>query len=236
MNDVELMGRIKSSMEHFTFDEHPVTFTRPTPGPSARVRLAGVAIAVALATGLFISTSLRPAPLFASWSVTPSVADPALAAAAVDLCVRDLPGSADAELLVQDQRGSAAAILYRVGDSAVSCVLAVEGSGRIVAASAAASRITPKTGALSVDGWSVVPAGDISRGDTGLARLFGRAPAGTSSVIVSRSDGTIVTATVAHGYFLAWWPSDEGATAIDARDASGKVISHVSGPGAEAAG
>jgi hypothetical protein len=236
MNDAELSERIKEAFEHFTFDQPISALSRPA-APRRRLALLAVPLAAGVAVlALILSSSAAPASLYASWTSVPSVADPALAKAAATMCTQGFTDFSSATLLVEDQRGTAAALLYLRGDSAISCVLALTSNGTTVASAASASRLTPAAGQLSVDGWSVTGATNPARGETGLTRIFGRVPAGTTAVSVVRADGVRIAASVGQGYFLAWWPSDSGVASIDALSASGARLGHLTNPAPGAAG
>ncbi|HEY7133391.1 MAG TPA: hypothetical protein VH440_14145, partial [Candidatus Limnocylindrales bacterium] len=53
--------------------------------------------------------------------------------------------------------------------------------------------------------------------------LFGRSGPGVVSVDVLVGE-SVVRATTADGWFVAWWPTDEAAIAIQARDAAGRAL------------
>jgi hypothetical protein len=59
-----------------------------------------------------------------------------------------------------------------------------------------------------------------SAGDA-LTLVDGRIGAGVTAVTIKRSDGSSVQATVANGWYLAWWPGTVTATSADITTASG---------------
>jgi hypothetical protein len=77
-----------------------------------------------------------------------------------------------------------------------------------------------------------VAAGQIGRGGGGmqdsagnaLTLVNGRTGAGVTAVTIERSDGSSVQATVANGWYLAWWPGTVTATNAEVTTASGTSI------------
>ena len=74
-----------------------------------------------------------------------------------------------------------------------------------------------------------VAAGQIQLGGGGtrdsagnaLTLVDGRTGAGVTAVTIERSDGSSVQATVANGWYLAWWPDTVAATNAEVTTASG---------------
>jgi hypothetical protein len=54
-----------------------------------------------------------------------------------------------------------------------------------------------------------------------LTLVDGRTGAGVTAVTIERSDGSSVQATVAGGWYLAWWPGTVAATNAQVATASG---------------
>jgi hypothetical protein len=50
---------------------------------------------------------------------------------------------------------------------------------------------------------------------------MGRSGSAVSGVGLQRTDGSVVTATVGDGHFVAWWPEVEGVSALSVTTASG---------------
>ncbi len=229
--------RVEDAFAHFTYDlpvaaivgraaERRRNRWRPM-GAGLLVTAAAAALVIAMTSSLTAPTSV-----FASWSAMPTLADPALAVAAQSLCLRGT--TVDAPLAAQDQRGSAAALLFVNTDTAVMCVVALDSNGQALASSASATHLTNPSSAFGLDGVGrSTPHG--GSGD-GLTRVFGHVPNTISSVQLSLSDGTIVTATIAKGRFLAWWPSDASIASMTGVDGSGTVISQVTKPEASLGG
>jgi hypothetical protein len=84
-------------------------------------------------------------------------------------------------------------------------------------------------GTLKVDGVAGGPA-------VGLTAVFGRVTGRASTVEVTADDGRVITASVGHGYFLAWWPSGSPVGTVRALDAGGHVIATTAHPARTSAG
>jgi hypothetical protein len=236
MNNARLTDDALAEMIQQGFGRYELPITalpvRPRPRASRRVAPLLALPVAALAIALVATQAARPPSAFASWSAMPTLADPALAIAAQSLCLRGT--TVDAPLAVQDQRGSAAALLFVNSDTAVMCVVALDSNGQALASSASATHLTNASSAFGLDGVGrSTPHG--GSGD-GLTRVFGHVPNTISSVQLSLSDGTIVTATIAKGRFLAWWPSGTSIASMTGVDGSGTVISQVTKPEASIGG
>lgn len=57
--------------------------------------------------------------------------------------------------------------------------------------------------------------------ETGVTFVVGHAGSAVSAVTLEQSDGTNVVATVANGYYAAWWPSDATLTSAQVTSPSG---------------
>jgi hypothetical protein len=50
---------------------------------------------------------------------------------------------------------------------------------------------------------------------------IGRSGSGVTGVALQRADGSVVTATVGNGHFIAWWPEAEGIKALSVNTSTG---------------
>ncbi len=74
----------------------------------------------------------------------------------------------------------------------------------------------------------VSAAASVRRGaGPGELTMHGSTRAPIVSVRVVLADGTIVTPSVAKGWFVTWWPSGEAVFRIEGRDAQGALIADV---------
>jgi hypothetical protein len=140
----------------------------------------------------------------ASWTAEPGDPDQELLDGATPACL-DLAGDASGnrQLLIVDQRGPrAAALLWTDGDEAIYCLVAraADGSVRVHALGGS----TSQTGQLATT--------DVTCEAPTL--VTGTVPAGTDSLVVETRAGLAVTASVAGGRFLAWWPGRDDPVAL----------------------
>src|SRR6266480_690507 len=125
MDDPALQRLVVRAFEHFAFDvplDAIVAPARPRTRGWLRVAAAvAVPLVVVLAIGVLLGRQLvTPTSVFGSWQSVPSLADPKLAAAARSVCLHE--GDVGASLLIQDQRGLAAELLFRNGNDMIMCV------------------------------------------------------------------------------------------------------------------
>ncbi|NMM18282.1 MAG: hypothetical protein HHJ14_14515 [Cellulomonas sp.] len=192
--------------------------------------LVGVAAAGGVATALVMWPTSTPSA-FASWTPTPAVATAAQTAAAQGQCEVVLHGSveqtqryptpvvnpwlptSDAELagrrvLVAEQRGTFTYVLSSNGAWTVGCLYsAALGDGSTTASTTRLSLFPPAPGAGTVD---VLDRGGVGvPGGESAVLASGRAGRDVVGVDVVTPAGRTVTASVASGYWSAWWPADE---------------------------
>lgn len=172
---------------------------------------AVVATVVALGSGA--------APAFAGWQPTPSTPAPGQLAQAAEACGQGLGNP-----LLTDARGPYTASIY--ADSTTND-LCIDGNG--VKMSTRTTSSTPDS----------VAAGQIELGETsrdmagnGLTLVDGRVGAGVTGVTIDRNDGSSVDATVANGWYIAWWPGT--VTAKDAEVTTAAGVNTVTFPASPA--
>lgn len=207
--------------------------------------LVGVAAAGGVATALVMWPTSTPSA-FASWTATPAMATAEEAAAAQGQCEVALHGSveqtqryptsvvnpslptSDAELagrrvLVAEQRGTFTYVLSSNGAWTVGCLYsAALGDARTTASTTRLSVYPPAPGAGTVDalqgGGFGVPGGESA------VLASGRAGQDVVGVDVVTPTGRTVTASVASGYWSAWWPADEE---VDDSWSQARVMAHL---------
>ena len=167
------------------------------------------ATGAAAAVAAVVTLGSSAAPAFAGWQATPSTPAPGQLAQAVQACGQDL-GSP----VLTDSRGPYTASIY--GDSTTSDVCL---SGNGVSMSSSSTSVTPTSvaaGQIQLDG-----GGTRDGAGNTLTLVDGRTGAGVTAVTIERSDGSSVQATVAKGWYLAWWPGTVAAKNAEVTTASG---------------
>ena len=167
------------------------------------------ATGIAAAVTAVVTLGSSAAPAFAGWQATPSTPAPGQLAQAVQACGQDL-GSP----VLTDSRGPYTASIY--GDSTTSDVCL---SGNGVSMSSSSTSVTPTSvaaGQIQLDG-----GGTRDGAGNTLTLVDGRTGAGVTAVTIERSDGSSVQATVAKGWYLAWWPGTVAAKNAEVTTASG---------------
>jgi hypothetical protein len=139
-----------------------------------------------------------------SWTAQPREPDQELVNDAARACL-DLAGDGSGSrwLLIVDQRGpDAAALLWNDGDETTYCLV---------------SRAADGTVQVDVLGGSTSRTGQLTTTDVACESptvVAGTVPDGTDSLVVETRAGLSVTATVAGGRFLAWWPGRDDPVAL----------------------
>jgi hypothetical protein len=177
--------------------------------PIASTLLAGCGLA---------SFAQRPQDNLGTWSDVPLPPDAALAAqalAADGACRMDDPGDNVVEpapqILVQDRRtADSAAFLVRSPKHFGSCTI-TRSTGS--SSSGYGPPLLPMTGQITID-----DQGGGSLGNGMAQELGGRIGVPAAKVVVQLKDGRTVTASVANGFWLAWWPAPADAARVVAID------------------
>jgi hypothetical protein len=167
------------------------------------------ATGLAAAVAAIVTLGSSAAPAFAGWQSTPTTPAPGQLAHAAQACGQDL-GSP----VLTDSRGPYTAYIY--ADSTTSD-LCLRGNG--VSMSSSSTSVAP----TSVAAGQIQVGGGGTRDSAGkaLTLVDGRTGAGVTAVTIERSDGSSVQATVANGWYLAWWPGTVSATDARITTASG---------------
>jgi hypothetical protein len=166
-----------------------------------------------------------------TWQAQPLPPDAGLAAKAIGdngACRMDDPSDAVFEpvpvILVQDRRTfDSAAFLVQSPAHFGSCTVtrASGGSG-----GGYGPPLLPMAGPITID-----DRGSGTLGDASAQELGGRIAVQAARVVVQLSDGSNVTASVANGFWLSWWPGTAIATRVVAIDGSGAEIANLEATG-----
>ena len=146
------------------------------------------------------------------WTAVPTAPDPSFLAAAMRIC----PGLAGRTLtlLIQDQRGpGGAAFLWTEGDTDFQCFVGrADGRDHVQAISAGS-------------GWPPGSPLQLTGTDCGPPTVvIGSSGPGTTAVTIDTASGRTVTASVAGGRFVAWWPGEDDPVAITGTSAGGTAV------------
>ena len=216
---------------------------RPALAAGGAAAVAGAVVAVSL-VGLGADTPRA----FAGWSATPSAHSGNRVRQAQESCSSRLPTSAGIEhaqetasgpnkpwpipriaaggwhAVVVDTRGPYTMILFTAahGAAELSCF-----SGRQLASLGGgfATHPPPPVPAGRV---SIVSSGSTTtlpaEGSQHFSQVVGRTGPGVTGVTLRLRDGTRVTASLANGWFLAWWPGTQRGTATDVTTSKGTAV------------
>jgi hypothetical protein len=187
-------------------------------------RRAGLVAACGLlvATGLVLWSPIPkgPAPAF-GWSPKASPPQPEVAAGITRWCLP--PGGTVAALpplIAVDQRGHAAVGYFADEDREFLCFVQSDGSSWTrLGTAGVGGPLDPSAAPLTMDGLARLAGGPID-----ITAVRGRAGPGVAAVTVTRDDGLQVQAQVANGFYLAWWPTDDGFRMVGAVDADGRPV------------
>jgi len=181
---------------------------RPRTGrrPSRRL-LGGVGLSgVAAAAGAVILLGSSAAPAFAGWTAKPTTPQRGQLAIAAPGC-----GMGNGSPVLTDTRGPYTASIYADGSTCL------QGNG-ITSGSSRGGGTAPSVpaGTIQLNGM-----GESDSNGDALTMVEGPVGAGVTGVTVTRSDGTAVQATVANGWYLAWWPGAQRAVTARVATTSG---------------
>jgi hypothetical protein len=190
-------------------DYHPRT--RGVRPPVAIGAVASAAGAGALA--VVISLGAGASNAFAGWTATPTLPAPGQLVAANTDCKTQSP-IAGLPLKLSDTRGPFTFSVYADSETSATCI-----KGPSFTAVAGSMSSTPVN----------VPAGQILLTSTHRSdragRFFsfavGRTGTGVTGVSLTLDDGSTVQATVANGWFVAWWPDEHQVKAADVTTPAG---------------
>lgn len=190
----ERAARVDPSPQLLQADYHPRRAL-----PRTRLALAGGATAAAAALAAMLTLAGSASTAFAGWTPQPTTPTPAQLAAATAYCAKNVPDPG-LPLALAEARGPFTVLVYSNGATDDFCTLGP--SFRNASGWTASPPVRPADGTLflwtdhtatatdgSAYGWMIAQVGpDVSDTDLTL------------------DDGSAVTATVSHGWAVAWWP------------------------------
>jgi hypothetical protein len=167
------------------------------------------ATGVAAGVAAIVTLGSSAAPAFAGWRATPTTPAAGQLAQAAQACGKGL-GSA----VLTDSRGPYTASIYADSTTSDLCL-----SGDGVSMSSSSTTVAPAS--VAVGRIELGGGGTRDSAGNALTLVDGRTGAGVTAVTIQRSDGSSVRATVASGWYLAWWPGTVTATNAEVTTASG---------------
>lgn len=205
-------------------------------GESGRLRsrrwLRPGLVAAVLAGALVIASGpTAPPAAAANWAAVPSPVSATSFAALQTECQKYMGSSASA--VVAERRGTST---YTVLADTSQCLRYGVPQRGIPSYLASGGQEDPQTATVPLPTNNVLVIGAGSGGEiksgtsetpakqtllAGYQRLFGRAGSGVIGVVVHRSNGSDVVATVQNGWFVAWWPGDDESSSITVSGAFG---------------
>lgn len=178
------------------------------------------ATGIATAVAAIVALGSSAAPAFAGWQRTPTAPAPGQLAQAAQACGQSLGNP-----VLTDSRGPYTAAIYARSTTSAVCL---SGNGvSMSSTSTSAASTSVAAGQIQFNG-----GGQRDSAGNALTLLDGRTGAGVTAVTIDLSDGSSVQATVADGWYLAWWPGT--VTATDAKITTASGTSTVSVPSTRA--
>src|SRR5271165_155888 len=223
----------------------------PLARPALTLTATSAAAGAALASSL-IGLGTNTPGAFAGWSATPTARSGDQTRRAEEACVSRLPTSADIEygqetasgprphqrwpippitagswhVVLTDTRGPYTMVLF----------VAAHGSAELSCFSGRQPRPDSLGGSFGTHPPPPVPAGHIAvvssgsnttppdEGSQHFSQLVGRTGPGVTGVTLRLRDSTRVRASLANGWFLAWWPGTQGGTATEVSTSTGTAL------------
>lgn len=212
---------------------------------AATILTAGVVLAVSL-----VSLSANPSRAFAGWSATPTAAarsrvrntEAACRSQLPTLGARARPGFpayrpsitvGGWHTVLVDARGPYTMVLFEAahGRAEMSCFAGRRGLSSLGGSFGSQARTSVAPGGVS----DVSSGGGRTSPDEGsrlFSHLVGRTGRRVTGLRLRLSNGTEVTASVANGWFLAWWPGTPSVTSFDITTGDGRSVRQRTGAAA----
>jgi hypothetical protein len=219
---------------------------RPALAVGGAAAVAGAVVAVSL-----VALGTDTPRAFAGWSATPSVHRGDQAKKTQEACRSRLPASAHVKHAQETASGphkpwpipSVTAGSWRTvvidsrGPYTMILFAAAHGAAELSCFSAGHQQPISLGGSFATHPPPPVPAGHVSivssgstttppnEGSQHFSQLVGRTGPGVTRVTLRLRDRTRVTASLANGWFLAWWPGTQRGTATEVTTSKGTAVS-----------
>jgi hypothetical protein len=162
-----------------------------------------------------VAVPARPATLAeltGPWRPTPLLLDPLLRARVEDLCRRDMERRPGSRAAIMDARGASVVTVRMSGPGAGSCdALEVSRNGAVAGAGGGWTQdgveILAPLDAMDLGDFEVQMVGGGELKVRGWS-VYGRVGAAIASVVVETAGQPLILASIASGWFAAWWPDD----------------------------
>jgi hypothetical protein len=163
--------------------------------------VVGIAVAAIVAVLVVGTSGSGPASAFAGWSASPTTPSDGQLQAAESACQQRNPDLASATPTVTDTRGPDSLLVYVNDGATTTCVTGQVQLGTVALTRAAANALAASdTIAPQSIGLEFAADGQAFR------EMTGQVGADVTAVTVVLEGGSSVQATVANGWFAAWWP------------------------------
>ena len=174
-------------------DYHPRTHSR-----RPRLALGGVATAAG-PTAAILALTGGATNAFAGWNPTPTKAAPGQLGAAAAACTSQQP-VAGMPLVLSDVRGPFTFQVYANDQMSATCINGPDVS--VVRAMGSSQVVSVPAGEVQLNG-----SHSTLRDGEAFGFSEGRTGTGVTAVTLYLTDGSTINATVANGWYVAWWPS-----------------------------
>jgi hypothetical protein len=203
-------------------DYHPRRSRLRPPVAFGATATAGAAAGVAV---LVMSLGTGATSAFAGWTAKPTAPAPGQLHAAAAACQASQSPVAGLPLELADTRGPYTFSIYADAENSATCI---KGPSFISASGSGSSApITVPDGQIDLSS-----SHQTDRSGQAFSFADGRTGAGVSGVTLVLADGTTVQATVANGWYLAWWPSGQAAKSAQITTSAGTTTEPFNSPGA----
>jgi hypothetical protein len=184
--------------------------TRLSPRASSRCQrrsvmrwatIGGAAVAAVIAVLVVGTTGSGPASAFAGWSASPTTPSDGELQAAESACQQRNPNLASVTPTVTDTRGPDSLLVYAQDGATTTCV-----TGQVQLGTVALTRTADES--LAASG-TIAPQSiglEFAANGQAFREMTGQVAADVTAVTVALEGGSSVQATIANGWFAAWWP------------------------------
>lgn len=181
--------------------------------PRPRLAIGGGVATAAGAAAVIVALTGGATSAFAGWKPAPTKAAPGQLGAAGRACTSQGPVGG-LPLALSDVRGPFTLQVYANDTTSATCINGPGISAVRIGQSSQAEN--PSAGEIQMS-----PGPPAARDGQPYSFSEGRIGAGVQAVTLNLSNGTTVDATVGHGWYLAWWPSDATLKSATVTTASG---------------